>query len=292
MHNALIRRTLTAAACTSLVLLNVPAALAAPAVSCGETLLVDTILMEDLTCGAGDGLVLGAPGITLDLGGHSITGAGIGISAGGVRVPPGVDGTTIRGGSVAGFTEGIVVDSSAWTTVTGMEITGTERGINLANASWTTIIRNTASDSWLDGIRVDGWGSVGNQVTRNSVSDSNFIALTVSNGARDTEVSRNAVAGAEFGIAVFASPSGTTVMRNEVSAASAFGISAHYGATHTRIQRNQVTAGTGVGIQVGSAGPITSWTRVDWNVVSGYGDHAIVVDGTGAEDTTLFRNIL
>ena len=292
MHHALIGRTLTAAACTTLVLFNAPAAQAATDVACGDTLMADTVLTEDLTCGAGDGLVLGASGITLDLGGHSITGAGMGNSAGGIRVPPGVDGTTIRNGTVAGFTEGIVIDSSAWTTVTHMAVTGTERGINIANASWSTIIRNTVSGSWLDGIRVDGWGSVANQVTRNTVSDSNFIAITVSNGAHGTEVSRNTVQGAEFGIAVFAWADSTKVMRNEVSDTSAFGISAHYGSTHTRIQRNEVNAGTGVGIKVGSEGPITSWTRVDWNVVSGYGDNAIVVYPAGSEDTTLFRNIL
>lgn len=292
MHHSLVRRALPAAACAALALAIVPPAHAAQDVSCGDILLVDTVLMEDLTCGAGDGLVLGAPGITLDLDGHTITGAGIGTSAGGIRVPPGVDWTTIRGGTVSGFTEGIVIDSSAWTSVTAMEVTDTERGINLANASWSTISRNEVHGSQLDGIRVDGWGSVGNQVTRNTVSGSNFIALTVSNGARGTEVSRNDVAGGEFGIAVFAFPTETKLMRNSVTGTTFAGISVHYGPSSTRVQRNTVTAGSGVGIRIGVAGtPHASATRVDWNVVTGYGDDAIVVSATGAEDTILFRNV-
>jgi parallel beta-helix repeat protein len=293
MHNSLVRRVLPAAACAALALGIMPPAQAAPDVSCGSILLVDTVLMEDLTCGAGDGLVLGAPGITLDLDGHTITGAGVGTSAGGIRVRPGADGTTVRGGTVSGFTEGIVIDSSAWTSVTGMKVTGTERGINLANASWSTISRNEVSGSQLDGIRVDGWGSVGNQVTRNTVSRSNFIALTVSNGARGTEVSRNVVEGGEFGIAVFASATETKLMRNSVTGTAVAGISVHSGPSWTRVQRNMVTAGSGIGIRVGEPGtPVASETRVDWNVVTGYGDDAIVVDGTGAEDTTLFRNLI
>jgi parallel beta-helix repeat protein len=288
-----IRRVLSAAACGALILAGAPAAYAAGMAQCGDVLTADTMLTEDLACGAGDGLILGAPGITLDLAGHSITGAGIGVSAGGVRVPPGIDGTTIRGGSVSGFTEGVVVDSSTGTSVFGMSITGTERGINLANASWSTIAGNTVSGAQLDGIRVDGWGAVGNQVTRNAVSASNFIGLTVSNGAEGTEISRNHVEGGVLGIAVFAWATDTKVMRNVVEGTTEAGITVHYGPSWTRIQRNAVTAGTGVGIRIGVPGaPITSFTRVDWNEVAGYDDTAIVVDETTTTDTTLFRNIV
>jgi nitrous oxidase accessory protein NosD len=297
MRRFLLRPALAGLSCAGLLLAATGTAVAAPTLACGDVLYSDTVLTHDITCvaadGFADGLVLGAPGITLDLAGHHVTGAGIGVSAGGIRVPPGVDGTTIRNGHISGFTEGVVVDSSAWTLVTGMAVHDVERGINLANASWSTVVMNTIGHTDLDGIRVDGWGSVGNQVTRNDVSDSGFIGLTVSNGARGTEVSRNVVDGGEFGIAVFAWADDTKVMRNEVSGTWAFGISAHYGATHTRIQRNAVVAGTGVGIQVGSDGPITSWTRVDWNSVTGYGaGMAIVEHPTGEQGTVLFRNIV
>ena len=60
--------------------LSAAAAYGAPAsaapVSCGDVITVDTVLTQDLTCGPGDALVIGANGITLDLGGHTITGPG------------------------------------------------------------------------------------------------------------------------------------------------------------------------------------------------------------------------
>src|SRR2546423_11409696 len=40
--------------------------------SCGSTLTTNTTLTADLVC-AGDGLIIGADGITLNLGGHTIT---------------------------------------------------------------------------------------------------------------------------------------------------------------------------------------------------------------------------
>jgi parallel beta-helix repeat protein len=294
MTDRLIRRAFTALACAALGFASVPAAVASEPLACGDVLLTDTLLAADLTCGAGDGLVLGAPGITLDLNGHSITGSGIGNSAGGVRVPPGINGTTITNGHIAGFTEGVVVDSSAWTTVAGLDVSDTLRGINLANASWSTIARNTVANSALDGIRVDGWGSMDNQVTRNIVTDSDFIALTVSNGARGTEVSRNTVTTADLGIAVFAYAEATKVMLNMVEGTTEVGITVHYGPDLTRVQRNDVTAGSGIGIRIGQSGtPVTSSTLVDWNSVSGFGaDASIVVADDAAAGTTLFRNIV
>jgi hypothetical protein len=47
-------------------------AAAAQPVSCGQVITQDTRLDADLTCDAGDGIVIGAPGITLDLGGHKV----------------------------------------------------------------------------------------------------------------------------------------------------------------------------------------------------------------------------
>ncbi|GCE77532.1 hypothetical protein [Cellulomonas biazotea] len=68
---------------------------AGPPPTCGSTLTVDTRLRADLTCPA-DGLRL-APGVTLDLGGHTLRGPGTGV---GVAVSN--EGTvTVRNGTLA-----------------------------------------------------------------------------------------------------------------------------------------------------------------------------------------------
>jgi large repetitive protein len=88
-------------------------ALASP-VSCGDTITTDTKLDSDLTNCPGDGIVIGAPNITLDLNGHTIDGdetAGPAcesfVEGDGVSNPDGHDGVTIKNGTIQEFTTGI-----------------------------------------------------------------------------------------------------------------------------------------------------------------------------------------
>ena len=48
---------------------------------CGATIVADLKLDQDLTC-AGNGLIVGADGIKLNLDGHTITGSGGGVGVG------------------------------------------------------------------------------------------------------------------------------------------------------------------------------------------------------------------
>lgn len=68
-----------------------------PAVQCGQTLTVDTVLTRNLTC-TGDGLVL-APGVSLDLGGRTLRGSGAGV---GVTVDT-LGTSVVRNGTLAGW---------------------------------------------------------------------------------------------------------------------------------------------------------------------------------------------
>jgi hypothetical protein len=101
-------------ALVALLALAVPAVVgAAPALAqplqCGDTVTQDTTLTADLLDCPGDGLIVGAPGITIDLGGHTVAGpdtftgdpdaVGIDNSAGYERV-------TIRNGTVNYFGRG------------------------------------------------------------------------------------------------------------------------------------------------------------------------------------------
>ena len=51
-------------------------AMGRPEVNCGDTITEDTTLDQDLACppGTGSAIVIGASNITLDLGGHTLSG--------------------------------------------------------------------------------------------------------------------------------------------------------------------------------------------------------------------------
>lgn len=77
------------------------AAAADDPVACGDALTTNTRLTESLYCEDGPGLRIDTPGVTLDLGGHSIVGnAGIGVSVT-------ADGVTVSDGDVVGFPVGV-----------------------------------------------------------------------------------------------------------------------------------------------------------------------------------------
>lgn len=91
----------------SLALAAAPAA--AQPLGCGAVLTQDTTLTTDLLDCPENGLVIGAPGITVDLGGHTVaapdtlTGDPNGV---GIDNSAGYDGVTIRNGTVNYFRRG------------------------------------------------------------------------------------------------------------------------------------------------------------------------------------------
>src|SRR5881296_2888162 len=90
-----------------------PTEASATHLSCGETITQDTTLDSDLLDCPGDGIVIGADNITLDLNGHTIDGSGLsgcnnsGKIYDGVRDPAGHDGVTIENGTIQDFWRGI-----------------------------------------------------------------------------------------------------------------------------------------------------------------------------------------
>lgn len=77
------------------------ASAAAGPVACGDALTRDTTLTSSLDCTGGPGLRIDTPGVTLDLGGFTVSGdTGIGVSVTADRV-------TVRGGTLQGFPVGV-----------------------------------------------------------------------------------------------------------------------------------------------------------------------------------------
>ncbi len=133
------------------------------------------VLHHDLISERGDGLVIRASGVTLDLNGYQIgtfsqgTGRGIFVD--------GASGVTIKNGRVGGFMVNVMLSNATNVTVQNMQIVGldlapnggpSEIGINILNTRAALIKGNTISSVNL-GIFVRGGGSTGNRITENNI---------------------------------------------------------------------------------------------------------------------------
>lgn len=110
------------------VLVATPAhAVADPVPGCGAVLTTDAVLTADLTCPADAGGLTLAEGVTLDLGGHTLRGPGVGV---GVKVPVLGD-VGVRNGTLTGWGTGIRNDEPELEiggVVTVAAVTFTENG--------------------------------------------------------------------------------------------------------------------------------------------------------------------
>jgi parallel beta-helix repeat protein len=144
-------------------------AAAASHVDCGQTITQDTTLDSDLIDCPGDGIVVGADNITLDLNGHTIDGSGpccgSGVVDGAGFPPSGHDDVTIRGGTIQQFAGGITLAFGKNHRVSGIVASGNSDGIQLADAG--TLIEDSYLAGNGAGVRISGSGS--HLIQRNTI---------------------------------------------------------------------------------------------------------------------------
>jgi parallel beta-helix repeat protein len=248
-----------------------PAAAKSPpsTVKCGDTLTRSVKLTADLTDCPGNGLLIGAAGIKVDLNGHTIDGTeaqapdcdiqpsgstGIG--------NPGYDGLTVMNGTVQQFSDGFDAGSDT----TGMansrlhDLTVRDNrfgGIALSSAQRlindNRIVANHVYGNGCDAIKLVN--AHGNLVAHNRVQGNNngiIICCSDHNVVRDNVVSRNA----ETGILVSNDSSDDLVNDNEVLDNAANGILVAFGARGTLVRENRV-ARNGNNIAIFDASDIT-----------------------------------
>jgi hypothetical protein len=184
---------LVLSAVSALIVALVPAMPAhAAEPGCGDTITEDLTLTTDLTC-TGTGLRLGAGGLTIDLGGHILSGSGVGFGVTG-------DGyaVTVKNGTIRNFEVGINPGSHG---------PGGSRAISYVS---DVTIRET--DYGVGGYLGGGTGQV--EVARSTFRDTRSTAVSVYRG----EVTQSTFIGNRWAIyGTYQSVSSSVFIRNDLA---------------------------------------------------------------------------
>jgi parallel beta-helix repeat protein len=124
--------------------------------SCGEIVNEDVTLTSDLECGPGDGLIVGANDITINLNGYSITSSDEAGSedpsmnydgSSGILVPN-AQNVAISGlGEVSGFDRGITFMGSSGGQVADIQLANNDIGVLMSGSEGTEVSRNTITNN-------------------------------------------------------------------------------------------------------------------------------------------------
>lgn len=238
---------MTAAIALAIPIIGVALPAAASPPGCGDTILVSTVLTQDLVCPSGHGLVVGADHIVLDLGGHTITGS---LTGAGVWVGPRT-GVTVTSGEISGFATAVELQQSFDATVSKLVAHDGDRGINIGTGGGHLIEKNVISDNSRDGIRLAGSADV---VLSKNVLSGNVFGIGIANGSHGTLVEKNVVStSGAWGIALWDDTTTDNVLhKNVVSHNLGDGIQVQTGTSGTVLTKNEAYANGNDGIAVAS----------------------------------------
>jgi hypothetical protein len=167
-----------------------PGSAVAGHVRCGDTITQDTTLDSDLACN-GDALTVARQDVTLDLGGHTIAGAG---GSTGVTMS---ERTTVANGTIAGFGQGVWSDGADGVRVTAATLERNGVAIDCDYAAGCSVTDSTvrSNTAGISMAAPDGGEPVRSFVTGNRVYDNqlgiSLVEYLVS--VADNKVERNGV---------------------------------------------------------------------------------------------------
>jgi large repetitive protein len=292
-------------------------------VQCGDVITQDTKLDSDLTDCPGNGIVIGADNIELDLNGHTIDGDGVLGCTDEYACDYGIDntaghhGVTIEGGSIRDFATAIFVlganDNRLSAISSSHNVLG---GLLMIGSTGSRIERNSIS---ANGLATDQAGlivfdSSDLRIERNSVVGNGDIGMFLI-GVNDSRVRRNSVSGNpeagvildgsgnelsrnrafENGDDIVAAGDDNVVTRNEADdALVGFGILLD-GGNRNLVKGNDVDGATLNGIRVTAFDPDTTGPAEDNVIRDNEVEHAqldgILVDET-APGSLVERNVV
>ncbi|MEP6632231.1 MAG: NosD domain-containing protein [Lapillicoccus sp.] len=241
-------------------------------VGCGAVLTTDTTLTADVLDCVGDGLVVGADNVTLNLNGHLVDGDAVEDPTDvGIRVA-GHRGVRVTNGTVQGFYRGVVFESSPSGVASSLTVRqSSRRGIVFLDGSdGAQVLDNVSADNGGSGITVvasDGASVVGNHSVRNPGGAG--IRLV---GATHATVTGNTVTDDQIGVQMEDS-SANRVADNAISGAAEIAVVVDF-STGNLIDHNHISR-SGDGVTLESA---------DDNVITGNQIlHLVGPDGIGIQ---------
>jgi hypothetical protein len=181
-------------------------------VRCGATIREDTTLQGDLNCDGIYGIRIGAPGITLDLAGHSITAHSVSI------LNRGYDNVTIRNGSVGVDTRGIVLEGVTGNLIRDVSLSGLINGIELTGSDDNRIVAN---DLLSVGLEIRN-GSDGNVIRNNTLRGFEGY-LWILNSTRNRVVDNLSRTSRETGIRLV-NAAQSLISQNDITAVNGRGV--------------------------------------------------------------------
>jgi hypothetical protein len=255
---------------------SVPAAHATH-LACGAVITTDTTLDSDLVDCPGNGLDVNASDVTLDLGGHTISGARSGV---GVVTGPRVSRVTVLNGTVRNFQTEIRLGPGSGYAVRDLSLHDGHVGLLLLNVSGALVERISASG--IDGSAIHAPISSGVTAVRNHLFGNNSGMGGI--GFADGVIAHNRVEDNAFYGFFFFEATRTVFDRNVIQRNGTWGISLGEGSTGNRIAHNRVARSGLDGIVLSpDAGPNTlERNRSDKNADDGF--------DIGVAGTTLIGN--
>jgi parallel beta-helix repeat protein len=228
-----------------------PGAARADHIHCGHVVTHDFVLTHDLECGGADvaALVIGAHGITVDLGGHTLTGSH-GDDNDGVR-NNGYDDVTIKNGLIREFERGVYLIGADENRVRKLALSGNGGAIALLEGGAHKVERNRISGNFT-GIRLDV--SHGNLIRRNTMVGVGLTGLSLSssdgNLIESNKVDGGGAADPDFTNGVDVDGHDNRLKRNRVVRNAQDGIAVSAASTGTLLERNQAHRNGDDGIDV------------------------------------------
>lgn len=248
---------------------------------CGQIITENTTLVEDLECPPGTpfAIIIGAPNITLDLGGHVLKGyaPGTGVFA------QDKEGIIIRNGTIEGFNEGVVIFNTPSATVENLTIRNQD---------------NIDPDRLIVGIHIDGSQDV---IVRDvlfefpSVAHKEAVDIYGSDVAVTNIEVRGGGVGVNFSFAGACDleyrPNTGTVLNSRFSGIAIAGIWVAC-CSDVRIAGNDFTTALGVGVGITGCAPffgaVTGLT-VEGNYIH---DAVIGIEFRGIINSSISNNVI
>jgi hypothetical protein len=246
--------------------------------SCGDTIKQSTTLDNDLVDCPGNGINIGAAGITLNLGGHTVDGTGnsFGIAVGRRA------GVTVRNGTVRRFLDGVVLLGAYNSTLEDLTLTeNTADGASLGSSASYTVHRVTGFANGGSGIEI---GDTAGSVVTHNESYGNRGGIAGSMASNSLFEDNSSHDNRTWGMLLMTA-TGVRLADNRVADNGAEGILLSDDIDGDEFVNNQVSGSGADGILL--TGDNIGSNLFERNRSDGNGDDGIDLDGPGS---TLTRN--